>query len=102
MELEMYKGKPNTDNYELFYSAVLSLKDKDQCRGFFEDILTGSELDAISQRVQIGVMLTEKMTFADINAETGASSATITKVNQHLKHGSGVLSPVFDELKKEK
>ena len=101
MELEMYKGKPNTDNYELFYRAVLSLDNDEECRGFFEDIMTRSELDAIAQRLQIGVMLTEGKTFSEVNTETGASSATITKVNQRLKHGAGSILPVLAKLQGE-
>lgn len=101
MELEMYKGKPNTDNYEFFYRAVLSLNNEDECRGFFDDIMTRSELEAIAQRVKIGIMLLEGQTFSEINTQTSASSATITKVNQRIKHGSGSILNVLTNLKEE-
>ena len=73
---------------ELF-DAILKLKTREQCYEFFEDICTISEIKAISQRLEVAKMLNENMTYHDIAAITGASTATISRVNRCLLYGAG-------------
>lgn len=101
MELEMKKGKPAKGNNVRFYKAVLALDSERACKNFFEDILTESEMKAITQRLQIASMLNNGSTFAEINKVTGASSATITKINQTLKNGNRGFRYVLDRITEE-
>jgi len=82
---------------ELF-EAILSLKDADDCYAFFDDLCTVQELKAISQRLQVAKMLDKQRVYNDIVAETGASTATISRVNRSLHYGSGGYRAVFDRL----
>ena len=85
-------GNPNDklrdpDSDELM-RAVLSLKSIDECYAFFEDICTVNELQSISQRYAVARMLIEGSIYADIVAETGASTATISRVSRSLNYGN--------------
>jgi len=81
------------------YEAILSLKNVDECMAFFDDLCTVTELMALEQRYQVAACLNEGMIYNDILAETGASSATISRVNRSLQYGKGGYSIVFDRLK---
>lgn len=83
------------------YKAILSLKDIDECMRFFDDLCTVSELMAMEQRFQVASCLEQGMIYNDILAETGASSATISRVNRSLQYGSGGYSVVFQRLKEQ-
>lgn len=87
-------------NLEFLYDAILELKDKDECRKFFEDLCTVNELKSISQRVVVAKMLTDKCVYSDIVAATGASTATISRVNRSLSYGAGGYDVIFGRLKK--
>ena len=87
-------------NINQFYEAVLSLKDKQECELFFEDIATIKELLEISSRLEVAKMLDEGKVFNDISKETGASSATISRVNKCLNYGPGGYRLVLDKIKK--
>lgn len=82
------------------FEAVLSLKDKEECYQFFDDLCTVQELRALSQRLQVARMLNEKRVYSDIVAETGASTATISRVNRSLSYGSDGYKIIFERLKK--
>ena len=69
---------------------------------FFDDLCTVSELMAMEQRYQVASCLNDGMIYNDILAETGASSATISRVNRSLQYGSGGYSIVFDRIKEQK
>ncbi len=86
---------------EKMYEAILSLKDMDECLRFFDDLCTVTELAAMEQRFQVAVCLNEGMIYNDILAETGASSATISRVNRSLQYGSGGYAAVFEHLKEK-
>ena len=88
--------KPRNEN---MYKAILTLKDVDECMKFFDDLCTVSELMAMEQRYQVASCLNDGMIYNDILAETGASSATISRVNRSLQYGSGGYSIVFDRMK---
>ena len=90
--------KPRNEN---MYKAILTLKDVDECMRFFDDLCTVSELMAMEQRYQVARCLNDGMIYNDILAETGASSATISRVNRSLQYGSGGYSIVFDRMKEQ-
>ena len=90
--------KPRNEN---MYKAILTLKDVDECMKFFDDLCTVSELMAMEQRYQVARCLNDGMIYNDILPETGASSATISRVNRSLQYGSGGCSIVFDRMKEQ-
>ena len=90
--------KPRNDT---MYEAILKLKTLDECIRFFEDLCTRSEMMAMEQRFQVASLLNDAMIYSDILAETGASSATISRVNRSLQYGSGGYSIVFDRMKED-
>ena len=87
--------KPRSEN---MYKATLTLRDVDECMKFFDDQCTVSELMAMEQRYQVAVCLYKGMIYNDILAETGASSATISRVNRSLQYGEGGYEIVFSRL----
>ena len=91
--------KPRNEN---MYKAILSLQNVDECMRFFDDLCTVTELMAMEQRYQVATCLNDGMIYNDILAETGASSATISRVNRSLQYGDGGYSIVFDRLKEDK
>ena len=86
---------------ELF-DAVLQLRDREECYKFFEDVCTVNELQSLSQRFEVAKMLTEGKTYLDIAEKTGASTATISRVNRSLLYGSDGYNMVFSRMRKEK
>ena len=91
--------KPRNEN---MYKAILALESVEECMKFFDDLCTVSELMAMEQRYQVASCLNDGMIYNDILAETGASSATISRVNRSLQYGSGGYSIVFDRIKEQK
>lgn len=85
----MYESKMQSPETDRLYDAILSLESREACYRFFDDLCTFSEITAMTQRLQVARMLTEGKTFSQISAETGVSSATITRVNKCLSYGSG-------------
>lgn len=85
---------------ELFYDAILTLKTPTDCRAFFEDICTIKELQSIAQRFRVAALLDEGRNYLEVSEETGASSATISRVNRCLNYGIGYRK-TLDNLKKE-
>ena len=83
------------------YDAILSLENKEDCRDFFEDLFTINEIISLSQRLSVAKKLDEGKTFSVITAETGASSATIGRVNKCLSYGTGGYRKIIDRLKNE-
>ena len=83
------------------YEAILSLSNVEECMAFFDDLCTVTELMALEQRYQVAACLNEGMIYNDILAETGASSATISRVNRSLQYGKGGYSIVFEKLKEK-
>ena len=83
------------------YEAILSLNSVEECMAFFDDLCTVSELLAMEQRYQVAACLNAGMIYNDILAETGASSATISRVNRSLQYGKGGYQTVFDRLKEK-
>ncbi|MEF9919037.1 MAG: YerC/YecD family TrpR-related protein [Eubacterium sp.] len=77
------------DKRKVLAQAILSIKDETECFELLEDICTIKEVDDMANRFQIALLLYEGKTFIDVENQTGASSATISRVNRCLKHGKG-------------
>ena len=88
-------------NVEFLFNAILNLETMEECYDFFEDLCTVQELKALAQRIQVAKMLSENRVYSDIVNETGASTATISRVNRSLHYGCDGYSVVFDRLKKD-
>lgn len=93
----MKKDHINKDVDALF-EAILKLETMDECRAFFKDLCTYQELNAMAQRMHVAKMLFTKHVFTDIVAETGASTATISRVNRSIKDGEDGYQIVFERL----
>ena len=90
------------DNTDLLMRALLTLKTTEECYSFFEDLCTISELKSMSQRMGVAQMLDDKCVYTDIAAATGASTATISRVNKCLHYGSDGYRLVLDRLAEDK
>ena len=77
------------------YKTILELKDLDECYRFFQDLCTVSELRAMEQRLEVALLLQKGMIYNDILEQTGASSATISRVNRALNYGVEGYHQVF-------
>lgn len=86
---------------DYLFDAILSLQNREECMAFFEDLCTVPELKALSQRIQVAKLLHEQRVYSDIVAETGASTATISRVNRSLNYGSDGYQIVFDRLEQK-
>lgn len=84
---------------ENLIKAVLSLGDEQECRSFFDDIFTVKELMDISQRLEVALMLDKGKSYNEISEQTGASTATISRVNRCLVYGGGGYKAVLDKIK---
>lgn len=92
------KNRKKEIGYAAFAQALLTLKNQDECLAFLEDICTINELDSLSQRLEVAKLLKDEMTYTDIAARTGASTATISRVNKALVYGSGGYNTVLERL----
>jgi TrpR-related protein YerC/YecD len=84
---------------DLLYRAIMTLKTEEECYRFFQDLCTISELRSMEQRFEVAKLLSEGMIYTDILDKTGASSATISRVNRSLLGGTGGYEEVLDRLK---
>ncbi len=89
----------HTESVDLLFDAVLSLKTKEECYSFFEDVCTVNEIISLSQRIAVAKMLREGYTYLEISEKTGASTATVSRVNRSLIYGSDGYEIVFNRLK---
>lgn len=89
------------EHSSLLYEAILSLKDLDECRKFFSDLCTVAELRAMEQRFEVAMLLSEGMIYNDILERTGASSATISRVNRSLQYGADGYQAVLPRIKEK-
>lgn len=90
----------NDKNMDALYKAVLQLKTVDECKRFFDDLCTISELKSMSQRMEVALMLKDKRIYTDIAAKTGASTATISRVNRCINYGSDGYNLVIDRMER--
>ena len=89
-----------TEEVKTLFEAILTLRSVEECRCFFEDVCTVKELREISQRLQVAQMLREGTSYAVINAKTGVSTATISRVSRCLEYGPGGYKLVLTRLSK--
>ena len=87
--------KPRSDD---LYKAILKLETLEECKHFFDDLCTVTELQALEQRYQVATYLSKGMIYNEILDKTGASSATISRVNRSLQYGKGGYAVVFERL----
>lgn len=99
------KQTPKED-HDLLYESLLQLNNVEECRRFMEDLCTVTELKAMRQRIEVAMYLREGMIYQDILKHTGASSATISRVNRCLQYGADGyqtvlprLDPIWEEKK---
>lgn len=95
-------SKIKDKNTDLLFEAILKLKTPEECYNFFEDLCTVPEIKAMSQRLVVARMLTQKNVYSAIVEETGASTATISRVNRSLIYGCDGYKLVFDRIDKSK
>ena len=93
-----YQGKLKNSLNDRLFEAILTLESMDDCYRFFEDICTVAELRAMSQRLEVAKMLKANCTYSDIVAETGASTATISRVKRCLNYGADGYKSVLKRL----
>jgi len=91
--------KLRDNNKDFLFKAILTLKNIDECYDFFEDVCTVSELKDMAQRLIVAKMLSEKKVYSEIVNKTGASTATISRVNRSLEYGRDGYKLVLDRLK---
>ena len=94
----MSKASDKVNSQEL-YRAIMTLRDEDECRRFFHDLCTIAELRAMEQRYDVAVLLEQGMVYSDILERTGASSATISRVNRSLNYGADGYKNVLPRAK---
>lgn len=97
MQIDKLRG----EQLDQLFDAILTLKDREECYRFFDDIATMSEIHAISQRLQVAKMLSEGRTYTVIEQETNASTATISRVRRCINYGSEGYKMVLDRLTDE-
>ncbi len=97
----MQKGKKK-ESSGVLYDAVLSLKNAEECRNFFQDLCTVAELHAMEQRLEVALLLEEGMIYNDILERTGASSATISRVNRCLQYGADGYQTILPRVREKK
>ncbi len=88
-------------NVEFLFQAILKLQTMEECYNFFEDLCTVPELKVLSQRLMVAKMLDEDKVYSDIVAETGASTATISRVNRSLNYGCDGYRVIFERLEND-
>ena len=86
---------------DLLYKAILKLETEEECYNFFQDLCTISEMRSMEQRFEVATLLNNGMIYNEILEKTGASSATISRVNRSLQYGSGGYSIVCDRMKEQ-
>lgn len=94
----MFMPKYQNQQTDLLMDALLSLQSRDDAYRFCEDVLTVQELKSITQRLEVAILLQRKVTYQDIARQTGASTATISRVNRSLQYGADGYGLVLGRL----
>ena len=89
------------EGFQMLIRALLSLESESECIAFLEDLMTRRELDDIAQRMQVVKMLSEQAVYSKIVEKTGASTATISRVNRSYNYGSGGYARILEKIKEE-
>lgn len=96
----MAAKKKEQSQSNLLYESILTLQNVDECKKFFQDLCTVSELRAMEQRLEVAILLSDGMIYNDILERTGASSATISRVNRSLQYGANGYQAVLPRIQK--
>ena len=91
-------SKLENNNIDFLFKAILALETREECYNFFEDLCTVQELKTIAQRLVVAKMLSDKSVYTDIVNETGASTATISRVNRSLQYGCDGYDKIFERI----
>ena len=94
----IYNSRIKSKYTDELFEAILSLENQEDCYRFFEDICTVKEIQAISQRLQVVKLLVQNKTYHEIESETGASTATISRINRALNYGADGYKLVLKNL----
>ena len=97
----MFEFRFKSDRADLLAKAFLALETEEDCYRLFEDLFTIREVQDLSSRMEIAMMLKDRVTYNEIVEKTGASTATIGRVNRALSYGAGGYERVIEKLKKE-
>ena len=96
------KKEIRNEDIDLFFDVILQLKDREECCNFFEDIITINELLSLSQRIVVASMLRKEKTYQEIARETGASTATISRVNRIFSYGNDSLKLLLGRVEEQR
>lgn len=97
----MFTPRFRNEQTDLLVQSLLTLETSEEAYRFLEDVLTVQEMKSITQRLEVAVMLRQKVTYQDIAHHTGASTATISRVNRSLQYGADGYNLVLDRLSQE-
>ena len=92
-------SKIKSEEIDLFFKGILQLENIEECYKFFEDVATINEIKALAQRLHVAMLLKNKKTYTDIAEKTGASTATISRVNRCLNYGSDGYKLILEKIK---
>lgn len=93
--------KIKNEAVDFLFDAILCLETRDECYSFFEDLCTVNELLSLSQRFEVAAMLKKRKTYLEIAEKTGASTATISRVNRSLNYGNDGYEMVFGRMEND-
>ncbi|AOR22460.1 YerC/YecD family TrpR-related protein [Clostridium taeniosporum] len=93
-------SKIKSKELDLFFKGILELENIDECYNFFEDVATINEIKSLAQRFHVAMLLNNKKTYTEIAEVTGASTATISRVNRCLNYGSNGYKIILKKLEK--
>lgn len=96
-----YQSKFANHDIELLFDAILTLKDKEECYRFFEDLCTIKEIKDMAQRIKVAMMLEQKIPYQTITNETHASTSTISRVNKSLLYGAEGYERILERIKEK-
>ncbi|SRR5690554_3424721 len=97
MQIDKLRGR----ELDQLFNAILSLRDLEECYRFFDDLCTVNEIQSLAQRLEVARMLREGNTYHKIETETGASTATISRVKRSLNYGNDAYGMALDRIKKK-
>ncbi|MCM3340497.1 MULTISPECIES: YerC/YecD family TrpR-related protein [unclassified Paenibacillus] len=97
----MHAKRSGDPTIEQLLGVIMKLRNMDECYGFFEDLATPKELQTLSQRLEVAKMLLNGSTYMEIEAETGASTAIISRVKRSLHHGNGSYRLMLSRLEQQ-
>lgn len=99
--MDNFISKIKNEDIDYLFEAILTIKNVDECYKFFEDLCTINEIQSMAQRMQVAKMLKKRKTYIDIAHTTGASTATISRVNRSLSYGNEGYKLVFERLREK-